>query len=413
MDVPNAVPVWVRLPHLSLHCWGDESVKAIGNAVSKFIDRFEPKENMHACARICVEVDLGKGLPEAIKIKVDQWTHIQQVDYEKLPFKCKVCHEYGHFVNRCSKSKTNESEGNIEISEGAWEQVKKKKPNPPPGPSSKAPLENPSIPSHLSSSAPPFPSSSNPFESLSAEDPISPPPSPRGNALTISSPLSLPQPSPPPTVDRILTRNKTKENNLTSVPPRKVGRKSNKEIMDENAAKDKASCWDTITTDLQTVQGRNIFLGGDLNLIRNADEKLGGNFYVDPSRDSLETIIQTHNLVDIPPQNGKYTWSNKRIDNSNIKERLDRILVQEGIVASFPIIKSKIIQGSASDHKPVVLILDKGRNLGPLPFKYNKAWDSKEEFQNLIQEQWAKEVIGSPHYIWETKLNSLRSVIKQ
>eukprot|EP00253_Pinus_taeda_P031935 PITA_31935 len=180
-----------------------------------------------------------------------------------------------------------------------------------------------------------------------------------------------------------------------------------------NHYRDKASCWDTITTDLQTVQGRNIFLGGDLNLIRNADEKLGGNFYVDPSRDSLETIIQTHNLVDIPPQNGKYTWSNKRIDNSNIKERLDRILVQEGIVASFPIIKSKIIQGSASDHKPVVLILDKGRNLGPLPFKYNKAWDSKEEFQNLIQEQWAKEVIGSPHYIWETKLNSLRSVIKQ
>jgi len=84
-------------------------VKAIGNAVGKFIDRSEPRENMHACARICVEVDLGKGLPEAIKIKVDQWTYIQQLDYEQLPFKCKVCHEYGHFVNRCSKNKSNEA----------------------------------------------------------------------------------------------------------------------------------------------------------------------------------------------------------------------------------------------------------------------------------------------------------------
>lgn len=72
MDVPSAVPVWVRLPHLLLHCWGDESVKAIGNAVDKYIDKCKPKDNMHACARICVEVDLGKGLPEAIKIKVDQ-----------------------------------------------------------------------------------------------------------------------------------------------------------------------------------------------------------------------------------------------------------------------------------------------------------------------------------------------------
>eukprot|EP00253_Pinus_taeda_P009472 PITA_09472 len=180
-----------------------------------------------------------------------------------------------------------------------------------------------------------------------------------------------------------------------------------------NHYRDKATCWDSITSDLQLAQDRNIFLGGDLNLIRNADEKLGGNFYADPSRDSLETLIQAHNLLDIPPQNEKYTWSNKRTGNSNIKERLDRILVHERIVASFPSIKSKIIQASTSDHKPVVLTLDKGRNLGPLPFKYNKAWDYKEEFRKLVQEQWAKEVIGSPHYTWETKLKSLRTTIKQ
>jgi len=103
LDVPNAILVWVHLPHLPLHCWGDESVCAIGNAVGKYIDHSEPKENMQVCARICVEADLGKGLPEAIKLKVDEWSHIQQLDYEQIPFKCKVCHEYGHFANRCSK----------------------------------------------------------------------------------------------------------------------------------------------------------------------------------------------------------------------------------------------------------------------------------------------------------------------
>lgn len=109
MDVPNAVPVWVRLPHLPLHCWGDESEKAIGIAAGKYIEGCKPKDNMHACARICVEVNLGKGLPEAIKIKVDQWTHIQQLDYEKIPFKCKVCHKYGHFANRCLKKVEHEN----------------------------------------------------------------------------------------------------------------------------------------------------------------------------------------------------------------------------------------------------------------------------------------------------------------
>jgi len=142
MDIPNVVPVWVRLPHLPIHCWGDESFKAIGNTVRKYIDICEPKDNMHACARICVELDLGRGLPEAIKIKVDQWTHIQQLEYKQISFKCKVCHEYGHFSNRCSKLKENEMNENGEASEDTWEQVKKKKTNPKySGPKPKPPLE--------------------------------------------------------------------------------------------------------------------------------------------------------------------------------------------------------------------------------------------------------------------------------
>eukprot|EP00253_Pinus_taeda_P009099 PITA_09099 len=131
--------------------------------------------------------------------------------------------------------------------------------------------------------------------------------------------------------------------------------------------RDKASCWESLSLDLLTAQGRNIFLGGDLNLIRSAEEKMGGNFYADSSREALEEIIQTHNLVDIPPKNGRFTWSNKRT----------------------------------------------GENMGPLPFKYNKAWDSRQDFRNLIKEQWARDISGSPHFIWETKLKLLRTAIKQ
>eukprot|EP00253_Pinus_taeda_P028873 PITA_28873 len=76
--------------------------------------------------------------------------------------------------------------------------------------------------------------------------------------------------------------------------------------------REKASCWDSISADLRDSQGKKIFLGGDLNLIRNAQEKLGGNFFADPAREALEEIIQEHNLIDTPLHNGNYTWSNKR-----------------------------------------------------------------------------------------------------
>eukprot|EP00253_Pinus_taeda_P027230 PITA_27230 len=154
-------------------------------------------------------------------------------------------------------------------------------------------------------------------------------------------------------------------------------------------------------------------MGGDLNLIRNIEEKIGGKFLVDPSRDTLETIIETHKLIDIPSNNGKFTWSNKSAGIHNIKERLDRILIHETIVIGFSSVKSKIVHATASDHKLVVLILDSVRNIGPIPFKYNKIWDSKEGFRKLIKDHWEMEVNGSPHYVWESKLKSLRAVIKQ
>ena len=56
-DVISIVLVWVRLPHLPLHCWNLESLETIGNKLVKYIDRVERKDQ-YLCARICVEVEL-------------------------------------------------------------------------------------------------------------------------------------------------------------------------------------------------------------------------------------------------------------------------------------------------------------------------------------------------------------------
>eukprot|EP00253_Pinus_taeda_P018186 PITA_18186 len=154
-----------------------------------------------------------------------------------------------------------------------------------------------------------------------------------------------------------------------------------------NHYRDKINCWNSLETDLSSIHNSWIILGGDMNIIRQVEEKYGGNFHADPSRDKLETIIQLYNLIDTPLSNGKYTWTNKRAGSHNIKERLDRFLIQEGVVGNFQAIRSHIIHGTASDHKAMVLTLDKGINLGPLPFKYNKSWDIHEDFRTL----WARD----------------------
>jgi hypothetical protein len=70
--------------------------------LGKYIDQAARKDQ-YSCARICVEVDLEEGLPEAINLTVAGWTHVQELDYEQLPFKCRHCHGYGHFAKHCKK----------------------------------------------------------------------------------------------------------------------------------------------------------------------------------------------------------------------------------------------------------------------------------------------------------------------
>eukprot|EP00253_Pinus_taeda_P024612 PITA_24612 len=62
VDVPSAVPLWVRLPNLPVHCWNWDSLKHIRNTLGKFIDRANNRDQ-YDYARICVEVDLEVGLP--------------------------------------------------------------------------------------------------------------------------------------------------------------------------------------------------------------------------------------------------------------------------------------------------------------------------------------------------------------
>jgi hypothetical protein len=120
-EVPKDVPVWVRLPNLPIHCWNTSSLQAIGNGLGHYIDKADPKDQ-YSCARICVEVDLEVGLPEAVKLTVGDWQHFQKLDYEQLPFKCRGCHEYRHFKRNCPKNPSTEKEG-----EDGWQQARKGK----------------------------------------------------------------------------------------------------------------------------------------------------------------------------------------------------------------------------------------------------------------------------------------------
>ena len=67
-------------------------------------------------------MDLEVGLPKAINLTIADWFHVQELDYEQLPFKCRFCHGYGHFSRSCKEKVEEEA---INKKGEQWTQVQK------------------------------------------------------------------------------------------------------------------------------------------------------------------------------------------------------------------------------------------------------------------------------------------------
>lgn len=105
--VVTKMPVWVRLHNLPIHLWTDQVLAGIGNTIGRFIkwDTQRLEERIFTYARICVEVDLSKGLPDQIQLKHRQRSWTQGLDYENTAFRCRICRQTGHLQNTCPAAK--------------------------------------------------------------------------------------------------------------------------------------------------------------------------------------------------------------------------------------------------------------------------------------------------------------------
>ncbi|XP_057862719.1 uncharacterized protein LOC131071037 [Cryptomeria japonica] len=130
-EIPSQVPVWIRLPRLPLEFWREDILHSISLLLGKPMGSASQTQDRKiiSFARICVEVDLNNPLPDSMEIRMGSSSWIQQLDYETLPFRCRICHEYGHLHCKCPRFKSSP--------QAALE--------PPRGDKGKAPMSNESM----------------------------------------------------------------------------------------------------------------------------------------------------------------------------------------------------------------------------------------------------------------------------
>ncbi|XP_071719520.1 uncharacterized protein [Rutidosis leptorrhynchoides] len=174
----------------------------------------------------------------------------------------------------------------------------------------------------------------------------------------------------------------------------------------ENANKKKM--WEALEK-LMSLSGVSWVLSGDFNEVRDAFERFNCEFISSRAR-RFNEFISRNRLVEIPLGCRKFT----RVSDDGIKmSKLDRFLVSDDFLITWPDLKVNALDRFFSDHCPIVL-LDIEVNFGLKPFKiFNESFQVKG-IDEVISKSWEVELVGNKKdCVFRNKLKRLKLDLKK
>ncbi|KAK8477778.1 hypothetical protein V6N11_063581 [Hibiscus sabdariffa] len=94
-------------------------------------------------------------------------------------------------------------------------------------------------------------------------------------------------------------------------------------------------------------------------------------------------------MIELPIQGGTFTWSNQRSDDDVIVEKLDRILSSLEWSEMFPRALGALDVAMASDHAPILLLLQGMPKRCKKDFKFESKWLIEDECFQEVEKGWA------------------------
>ncbi|CAJ2665276.1 unnamed protein product [Trifolium pratense] len=152
----------------------------------------------------------------------------------------------------------------------------------------------------------------------------------------------------------------------------------------------RANFWHYLCNLKETISGP-WFLIGDFNEIIAPSEQRGGIF-TQSRADGLISVMDNCDLVDLNSVGGKFTWHRNCRGERSIAKKLDRGMANLQWRLIFPEAYLETLCRSNSDHNPIILRcggLPIAR--GTRPFRFEAAWMSHSDYENVVESAWTKE----------------------
>ena len=122
-------------------------------------------------------------------------------------------------------------------------------------------------------------------------------------------------------------------------------------------------------------------IGGDFNLVRNAEDKSSGSINHKWS-DNFNAWIEIWSLLEIKLASRKFTWSNTQVDI--IMSTIDRLFCNTELEKKFPLASCNALPRCGSDHVPIIWESGVEQTIKSSSYKMEKWWLIREDFSKLI-----------------------------
>ncbi|KAJ9539210.1 hypothetical protein OSB04_031943 [Centaurea solstitialis] len=152
---------------------------------------------------------------------------------------------------------------------------------------------------------------------------------------------------------------------------------------------------------------------GDFNAMLFPHDALGGASSRNAAMASFFSCVEDIEVFDANYTGIQFTWCQKPADESGLKRKLDRVLVNSEFVDLFPDSRARFFPRGISDHSPAVLSFKADFRLKGVPFKFDNFLVDHPKFMDTVASVWSQNIEGTFMYRVTQKLKALKAPLRK